>query len=191
MANEYRIFVGAFPQGELAERIQAIRLKYDPVTARITPPHATLAGTYWRSGAPVPESETEIIRRLQILPGILLPFQLVLGGIRTFPGERPVVYLDVEINQELIEARNLLQSVIGPDKHRAFHPHLTLAMRLPWEEAWTMARDLEDSPWNKQQYSTPIDSLHLMQRGKQDRTWRSIYRLDLGGTHPVHGSTAE
>ena len=50
MKQDYRIFVGAFLEGELANAVQAIRQQYDPVTARITPPHVTSAGTYWRSG---------------------------------------------------------------------------------------------------------------------------------------------
>ena len=91
--NRYRIFAGAFVTGELGEQIQAVRQRYDPVTARVTPPHVTLAGTYWRSGPATAESEAEAIRRLEILPGILLPFELALSGVRTFPGERPVVYL--------------------------------------------------------------------------------------------------
>jgi 2'-5' RNA ligase len=177
--NNYRIFVGAFPEGELAERIQQVRQKYDPVTARITPPHATLAGTYWRSGPATSENEAETIRKLEILPGILPPFELILSGVRTFPGERPVVYLTVEINKGLIEARNLLLSMLGPDQHKEFKPHLTLAMRLSWEQAWEMINDLKETEWNSQKFSAPIHELRLMQRGAQDRTWRVIYRMGL------------
>ena len=179
MARDYRIFAGAFPEGELAERIQALRLKYDRVTARITPPHVTFAGTYWRMGPATAENETEAIRRLEILPGILQPFDLVLNGVRTFPGERPVVYLGVELNKGVIEARNLLLSMLGADKHDDFKPHLTLAMRLPWEAAWEMVSELQESEWNTQTFTAPIRALHLMQRGPQDRAWRSIYKLDL------------
>jgi len=32
--GDYRIFVGAFRTGELAERIQAVRLRHDAKTAR-------------------------------------------------------------------------------------------------------------------------------------------------------------
>ncbi|RPJ42187.1 MAG: 2'-5' RNA ligase family protein [Chloroflexi bacterium] len=177
--NDYRIFAGAFLEGELAERVQTIRQKYDPVTARITPPHVTLAGTYWRSGPPTPENEAEAVRRLEILPGILLPYDLLLKGVRTFPGERPVVYLSVEINKGLIEARNLLLGMFGPDKHKDFRPHLTLAMRLPWEGAWQMVNDLQASEWNTQLHKAPIREVRLMQRGPRDKAWRCIYRLNL------------
>ena len=179
MTRDYRIFAGAFPEGELAEQIQELRLKYDRVTARITPPHVTLAGTYWRVGPATAKNEAEAIRRLEILPGILQPFELVLGGVRTFPGERPVVYLGIEINKGLIEARNLLLSMLGPDKHREFRPHLTLAMRLPWEKAWEMVNELQASEWNTQVHAAPINHLRLMQRGPQDKAWREIYRLSL------------
>lgn len=177
MARDYRIFAGAFPDGELARRIQEVRQKYDPVTARVTPPHVTLAGTYWRAGAATPENEAEAIRRLEILPGILQPFDLILGGIHTFPGERPVVYLGVEINKGLIEARNLLLSMLGPDKHDDFHPHLTLAMRLPWDRAWEMVGELQGSELSVQRFTAPIRELRLMQRGPDDRAWRTIHRL--------------
>lgn len=178
-AGDYRIFAGAFLTGELAEQIQAIRQRYDPVTARITLPHVTLAGTYWRSGPATVESEAEAIRRLEILPGILMPFDLVLSGVRTFPGERPVVYMGVEINKGLIEARNLMLSMLGPDKHTDFRPHLTLAMRLPWDAAWQMVNDLQETEWNTQKHIAPINEVRLMQRGPQDRAWRCIHILNL------------
>ena len=59
--NDYRIFVGAFLSGELHEGIQAVRQWYDAKTARITPPHVTLAGTYWRGGPATAENEAEAI----------------------------------------------------------------------------------------------------------------------------------
>ncbi len=177
--NDYRIFAGAFIEGELADQIQAIRQKYDPITAHTTPPHVTLAGTYWRSGPATKENEVESIRRLENLPGILLPFDLLLKGVRTFPGERPVVYLGVEVNKGLIEARNLMLSMLGFDKHKDYRPHLTLAMRLPWDQAWQMVNDLQDSEWNTRLHAAPIHEVRLMQRGPQDQAWRCIYRLNL------------
>ncbi|GAB4159035.1 MAG: hypothetical protein Fur0021_29490 [Candidatus Promineifilaceae bacterium] len=50
--DDYRIFVGAFLTGELAAHMQQVRCRYDAVTAGITPPHVTVAGTYWRTGSP-------------------------------------------------------------------------------------------------------------------------------------------
>lgn len=179
MPGGYRIFAGAFPEGDLAERIQEIREKYDPVTARVTAPHVTLAGTYRRSGPATPENEVEAIRRLEILPGILQPFDLQLSGVRTFPGERPVVYLGVALNKGVIEARNLLQSMLGPDAHSDFRPHLTLAMRLSWENAWQMVRELQESEWAQGVFTAPIRELRLMQRGAQEKAWRTICRLAL------------
>ena len=60
--GDYRIFVGVFPTGDLADRIQGLREQCDPVTARITAPHVTLAGTYWRTGPATPENEPSRIR---------------------------------------------------------------------------------------------------------------------------------
>ena len=57
--GDYRIFVGVFPTGDLADRVQGLREQSDPVTARITAPHVTLAGTYWHTGPATPQNETE------------------------------------------------------------------------------------------------------------------------------------
>ena len=61
MPGDYRIFVGAFPTGDFVDRVQALRKQHDPKTARITPPHVTLAGTYWRQGPATRDNETESI----------------------------------------------------------------------------------------------------------------------------------
>jgi len=74
-AGDYRTFVGAFPTGELAERIQSVRLRHDAKTARITAPHVTVAGTYWRNGPATPNNEAEAITRLQAVEDQLKPFE--------------------------------------------------------------------------------------------------------------------
>lgn len=179
-ANDYRIFVGAFPGGELTRRIQALRAHYDPRTARITPPHVTLAGTYWRSGPATPQNEAGAIARLQALQGAIPPFKLRLGGVRFFPPmSRPVIYLGVEVTAELLAARRMLLEALGPDKHRQFTPHLTLAMRLGEPAARSMLDDLQDSEWHRALHPAPIHELCLMQRGPNDPVWRTIYRLPL------------
>ena len=79
-SGDYRIFVGAFLHGELADEIQTLRAQLDPVTAAITPPHVTLAGTYWRSGRATPENETVLIHRLQQHQKEMPPFTLQLAA---------------------------------------------------------------------------------------------------------------
>jgi 2'-5' RNA ligase len=179
--RDYRIFVGAFPNGDLASEIQAVRRQYDPVTAQITAPHITVAGTYWRSGSPNPINEAATIARLKALEGDLAPFDLLLGGIRTFTqGERPVVYLGVQVDASLLAARRLLQSVLGPDLHREYAPHLTLAMRLESGQAAAMAAELEQSPWHLRRFRAPIRELRLMLRGPADAAWQRIAVIRLG-----------
>ena len=46
--SDYRIFVGAFPTGDLADRIQAVRERHDAKTAR-TPPQAGRIGRQTRA----------------------------------------------------------------------------------------------------------------------------------------------
>lgn len=178
--QDYRIFVGAFLTGELAERIHATRQRYDPTTAQITLPHVTLAGTYWRSGRATPHNEAETIARLQALQGHVPPFELVLGGIRTFlPAGKPLIYLSVESTLGLLAARGALIQTLGPDKHGSFIPHLTLAMRLEEAAARGMLAGLHASEWHSGRWRAPIQRLSLMQRGPSDPAWRAIFHLEL------------
>lgn len=179
--GDYRIFVGAFPGGELAQQIQAVRTHYDPKTARITAPHVTLAGTYWRSGPASPENEAQAILELQAAVPQIRPFELVLGGVHTFPPvSNPVIYLGVELTEGFLQARRTLLGVLGQDKHRHFTPHLTLAMRLKGSAARSMLADLQASEWGTSQWRAPVEALQLMQRGPDDPAWRCIARLPLG-----------
>lgn len=178
-SGDYRIFVGAFLQGELAAEIQALREQLDPVTAAITPPHVTLAGTYWRSGRATAENETVLIHRLQQRQKQMPPFTLQLGGIRRF-GDR-VLYLGVKPTRGLLAVRQVLLNVIGEDKHRRFTPHLTLAQRLtPGEMAAAEAR-LQETKWEQERWHLPVAELQLMQRGPDDPAWRTIAVLALKG----------
>lgn len=188
-SRDYRIFIGAFLTGELAERLQAVQAHYDPPTAHITPPHVTLAGTYWRAGPATPENETTLIARLQSVPKQIAPFTLRLGGIYTVPlADHPVVYLGVELSPELLAARRILLAVMGEaerQKPRRFTPHLTLAMRLADSPAQRMIQELEESEWATPQWTAPIHELKLMQRGPKDAAWRAIAQVPLLGRSNV------
>lgn len=174
--GDYRIFVGAFPAGEGVERIQAVRERYDRKTARITAPHVTLAGSYWRSGAATAENEAELIAKLRDI-SCSSAFELRLGGIKTF-GER-IVYLDVAVTEALTAVRHQLLHIIGADKHLQWTPHLTLAMRLSRGQVRRMVEELREGEWENGRVSFPINKLHLMQRGANDPCWRSIAHYKL------------
>lgn len=177
--QDYRIFVGAFPAGELAERIQAVRQAHDAKTALITPPHVTLAGTYWRSGPATIENEAVSIAQLDAVRGRIEPFDLVLGGVRSFLPVNAVIYLGVEATAGLLAARRVLLEALGRDKHQQFAPHLTLAMRLDRPATEALLAELQRSEWQSGRWVVPIDELRLMQRGPQDPAWRTIHTLKL------------
>lgn len=177
--NDYRIFVGAFPIGDLAERLQRVREQHDAKTARITAPHITLAGTYWRSGPPTPENEVTAIERLMALQDRLSPFELILGGIETFLPDVSVIYLQVETTPAMLEVRRLLMEALGRDKHRHFTPHLTLTMRLPDERTRVLLNDLRQTDWHTQRFTQRLDHVWLMQRGPRDPAWRYIQKIEL------------
>lgn len=176
--DDYRIFVGAFPTGSLNEQIQTVRQKYDAKTARITPPHVTLVGTYWRSGPATPANETEAIARLDAIRAEIQPFDLVLGGVSAFP--QGVIYLDVAVTAGLLAARTGLLQALGPDKHHHFVPHLTLAMRLTATGNEQMLRELQQTEWHTARWTVRMEELRLMQRGREDPAWRVIQRFRLG-----------
>ena len=179
MSGDYRIFVGAFPTGELADRIQSLRQRHDAKTALITAPHVTLAGTYWRTGPATLENKAEAIARLQDVQNQIQPFELILGGIQSFLPGTPVIYLHVEPTDALLAARRALLQALGQDKHRRFVPHLTLAMRLGRAKTRSLLAQLQQNEWHTGQWPVPIDHLWLMQRGAGDPAWRHIHRVDL------------
>ncbi len=172
--QDYRIFVGAFPKEPLAGRIQALRQHYDVKTARITPPHVTVAGTYWRQGPATAQNEAAAIAALRLAQARIPRFDLILNGVAVFPGTRPVIHLKVAAGPGLLAARQSLLEVLGVDSHREFVPHLTLAMRLEGDPARAMLAELRSSEWNANQEIAPIEELRLMQRGPEDPAWRCI-----------------
>ena len=181
MPGDYRIFVGAFPGGDLAERIQALRQRLDPVTARITPPHVTLAGTYWRRGPATPDNEAALIARLPAVGVAVAPFALELGGVASFLPHSRVVYLAAAATPPLLAAREALLAAIGRDTHRTFHPHMTLTMRLSQGQTQQALDELRRTPWHTERRQALIDHLWLMQRGPEDAAWRFVYRVELTG----------
>ncbi len=178
---DYRIFVGAFPEGDLAERIQAVRLRHDAKTARITAPHVTMAGTYGRSGPSTPENEAHTIERLRSIVNQLHPFELKIGGVETFLPDTPVIYLRIEPTPELLAVRQTLLCAIGQDKQRHFTPHLTLTMRLDQRKTEALLTQLRQTDWHTQRWHPRLDHLWLMQRGPNDPAWRYIHRIELTG----------
>ena len=189
--NDYRIFVGAFPTGELAERIQAVRVQHDAKTARITAPHVTMAGTYWRSGLATPENERDAIARLQAVQCQFQPFELALSGVESFLPFNNVIYLRVERAAGLLAARKVLLDTLGPDKERRYTPHLTLTMRLDKGETQDLLKELRQSEWHTGRWAVSLDHLWLMQRGPDDPAWRYIHRVILQGTGKLEGKVAE
>lgn len=181
MTGDYRVFVGAFPAGEIAERIQHLRERLDGRTARITPPHVTLAGTYWRNGSATPCNETAAIELLEVAARSIRPFALTLGGVYTFLPQAAVLYLGVEPGEAVQAVRHSLLDALGQDKHGSrFTPHLTLAMRLGNAASETVLDELRQSEWHSGRWVVPFTHLQFMQRGPGDPAWRCIHRMQLG-----------
>lgn len=181
MPGDYRVFVGAFPTGEIGERIQRLRERLDGKTARITPPHVTLAGTYWRNGPATPGNETAAIALLETAARRIRPFDLTLGGVYTFLPQAAVLYLGVAPGETVLAARQPLLDALGQDKHGPrFTAHLTLAMRLGNAASEAVLEELRHSEWHSDRWVVPVTHLQFMQRGPGDTAWRCIHRMRLG-----------
>jgi 2'-5' RNA ligase len=118
---------------------------------------------------------------LQAAQNQLPPFELVLGGIRSFMPINRVIYLHVAPKEELLAVRHTLLQALGADKHQYFVPHLTLTMRLSEGGTQSLLAQLQQSEWHTESWSVPMDHLWLMQRGPSDPAWRYIQRADLAG----------
>lgn len=175
-----RIFIGAFPTGSIAADLQAIRIKYDPKTAKISSPHVTLAGIYEYSENWFLKNEEEIITKIQDICTNIPTFEIQLGGVRIFPSKRKsIVYLEVVQTPDLLTARKELLSILGPDRHTHYTPHLTLAMRITDQQAKEMQSALSNKIWDQKQKTFSVASLQLMQRFPTDASWRTITVLQL------------
>ena len=176
--GDYRLFVGAFPTGELADRIQKIRAEARGGYVTSLEPHVTLAGTYWRNGKATRAGAQGVIDRLDRLSSTLKPFVLDMGGVYTF-GKR-VIYLGVRPTEPLLAVRGRLIKVIGEDKHRRFRPHLTLAMNLEAADFAAALADFEAGELANGRFSAPINEIRLMQRAEGESSWRTIHTIGLG-----------
>lgn len=156
-----------------------MRVQHDAKTARITAPHVTIAGTYWRSDSATPENEANAIQRLKMIEDRLTPFEMIVGGVESFLLRTPVIYLHIEPTAGLLAARKVLLEALGSDKHRHFAPHLTLAMRLDQSATQSLLNQLRHSDWHTRRWPVLIDQLWLMQRGPGDPAWRYIYRVEM------------
>ena len=83
--------------GELGERIQAWRQRYDPEQARRLPPHATLC--YW-----APTVEPDLLER-QVRHAFDRPISVRLGGVHEFGNQDHTFYVSVEETAALDAAR--------------------------------------------------------------------------------------
>ena len=92
-----------------------------------------------------------------------------------------VVYLAAAATPTLLATREALLATIGRDKHRAFHPHMTLTMRLSQGQTQQALDELRRTPWHTERRQALIDHLWLMQRGPEDAAWRFVYRVELTG----------
>jgi 2'-5' RNA ligase len=173
--SRWRIFVGAFIDGEFADQVQNFRKQVDPRTAAVCPPHVTLAGTYYRDSGDEGETIAMLERVLSGEPVFLLHFT----GIGVFDNRTPVIHLTVEKTPPLLTVRDRILRILGPDRHPDFTPHLTLSMRLKHAAANKFLNEARMLDWLALPRTVEIHRLQLMQRGRQDASWRCLQKYLL------------
>jgi 2'-5' RNA ligase len=93
----FGVFVIALPE-PLGARVEALRRRFDPASARIAPPHISVT-------QPLAEEPNDIGRAdLGALLAEFPPFEIRVGPARAFPGST-VVYLAVEPGEPVLAMR--------------------------------------------------------------------------------------
>ncbi|MDQ3696121.1 MAG: 2'-5' RNA ligase family protein [Chloroflexota bacterium] len=95
-----RRIIVAVVTGDIGNRIQAWRVKHDPLQARRLPPHLTLC--YW-----APEAPPELIEA-QVRHAFPRPVPVRLGQVHVFANQDQTYYVDVQDTGQLDAARRLL-----------------------------------------------------------------------------------
>jgi 2'-5' RNA ligase len=173
------IFILVNLQGELAEQVHAIQLKYDPRMANFAAPHFTLTGS---SGAGPIDPDTSIERLHEVLDPIAFSTSPL-----TLHFERPVRYLQTNTFTLPLDPHGALRELHDRIKHsgltfarsrHAFTPHVTLShYRTPTDEE---ARELLSV-----RISEPFVVDHLIVSLTQEPVKpRRLFELELTGHGP-------
>ncbi len=172
-----RVLLAVVP-GELGQRIQALRERYDPVRARFLPPHLTLC--YRPPSAPLADIER------QVRHAFPEPVLVRVRGAAELPNRDMTLVIGIVESDALDEARRRLfdATYVTLGGYRDWPWHITwLRYGVNRDRAALLAaaeRELMlDEPWS-------IDTVSLLERREIDYQVLADWRLDR--SRPTHRS---
>jgi hypothetical protein len=171
-----RVLLAAVP-GELGQRIQAWRERYDPVRARFLPPHLTLC--YRPPHAPLASIER------QVRHAFPEPVLVRVRGVAELPNRDLTLVVRILESDALDEARRRLfdTTYVALGGYRDWPWHITwLRYGINRDRAALLALAeralMLDEPWS-------IDTISLLERRETDYQVLADWRLGRSGSgHP-------
>ncbi|WP_042349451.1 YjcG family protein [Bacillus massiliigorillae] len=163
--------IAIFPSKKLQDLVNSYRKRYDPQYSLI-PPHITLKYSFEASE----EEMKDITKQLWETAAKTAPIQLNVVKASTFQPVSNVIYLKVDVNNELETLHKQMHNVIKSEDEFAFVPHLTLAQGLSNDEHSDVFGQLSMIDFS---HSENIDRFHLLYQ-LENGSWTVYETFQLG-----------
>ncbi len=168
-----RFGIVIFPQQEVQEQANALRMRYDSHYALIAP-HITLKEPFEVKEADLDKVTQAIEELVEKTP----PFQLTINKVGSFIPTSPVVFYGFEKNKEIVDLyEKLNEGILYQPTVHAFVPHITIAQDLSEAEL----TDLYNR-FKLHTFDIPVtaDQVHLVYQ-TEDKTWKNYKSFSLKG----------
>jgi 2'-5' RNA ligase len=153
---------------------------YHPENRVTSPPHITLKPPF------LMPNKSYLLEKLAKIARYQEPFDIVLENIGSF---RQPKYATVFLEPKSGEKLKALESLLGKEIHylpktRNFHPHLTLAQKVPHENLASVKNELRDL---NLKLKLRVDAL-ILYRQDESGQWEvdQEFRFGQSNQHPAH-----
>ncbi|MBN7814226.1 2'-5' RNA ligase family protein [Algoriphagus pacificus] len=182
MASFQKYFLALVPEGDLQERVTALKMQlkeeFNCKYALKSPAHVTLKMPFSYNEA----KEESLIQSLSDFLKNYKEISLKVGGVGTF-GDR-VIYLKIDAGEDLFDLQRELKlyckrelKLVDELSDRNFHPHMTIAFK-DLKKA-QIPNILEVLKMKSISYDFVSSQLFLLKR--ENRRWEIIKKIDFGG----------
>lgn len=163
--------IAIFPSKKLQDLVNSYRKRYDPQYTMI-PPHITLKYAFEASE----EEMKSVTKQLWEIAAQTTPIDLNILKASTFHPVSNVIYLKVEVHNELETLQKQLHNIIKSEDEFPFVPHLTVAQGLSNDEYSDVFGQLSMIDFN---YTEKIDRFHLLYQ-LENGSWAAYETFHLG-----------
>ena len=160
-----------YPEQEIQERANALRMRYDSHYALIAP-HITLKEPF-----EVKEKDLDnVIQTIEELVANTPPFNLTINKVGSFIPTSPVIFYGFEKNSNIVDLYEKLNSGIlyQPSVH-AFVPHITIAQDLSEAELTDLYNRFKLHQFN---IGVSVKEIHLLYQ-TENKTWKTHKTFSL------------